>query len=66
MRFFLLFRKLKQLKVDADFVDDGTDELIGSAATGIVSRSDEVHTLLTEKLLCNICLLLIAWIIYSD
>jgi hypothetical protein len=59
----LLFREFQQIEIDADLINDAADKLVCTAAFGVVGRSDEVDSMLTEKLLGYVYLLLVLRVI---
>lgn len=68
VRAFFLFGpgQLCKLEVCLDLVDDGADYLMGSAAFGIIGWRDEVHSMLAQKLLCQVDLLFVLRIVDAD
>ena len=52
------FGKFGKFEVGLDLVYDCTDDLVGAAVLRVIRRSDEVHSLLAQELLCYVDLLL--------
>ena len=58
--------KLGQLEVRLDLVDDRADDLVHAAAVCVACRCYEVDTMLAKQFLCDVYLLLVLRIVYSD